>query len=316
MTLHLSHTSPIAAMQMSDRLITVSSKKYDSDSNKTLVLIGNNGIASISYCGLAYLNSTPSDNFIAKSLVGTPPPFFGRIPSFGNGTFKNKRSIDQMIYKITEDLEKWFNYSAKARQQFFWISICGWRIRKNYCEPILLSIIKKEKKERFEYIDTPDRRWWLKSESRTNNLPKGYLKENDFAAISSLPTIDSVANADDFIRTRKDCFLSIIRRAAVSSKVVGQDAISVIMPHPALSANIHIELDSIQKKTVQDNLLGPIPVTYTPWIIGNSSYLAPSVFSGGEWNYCINGINITLNSPHNNVGVSSFSSISRPPPPR
>ncbi|WP_157658692.1 hypothetical protein [Burkholderia ubonensis] len=316
MTLHLSHISPVAAIQLSDRLITVAGKKYDSDSNKTLVLIGSNGIATVSYCGLAYLGTTPSDNFIAKSLIGNPPLFRGRIPLHGSNTFNNKRTIDQIIHKIVGDLENWFRRSYQDKRQFFGISVCGWRARRHYCEPILFSIVKEARCDKFTYRDVPARHWWWSFESQTNNLPKGYLNDAEFEAIASLPEISTYSNGKMFIDERKKCFLSIIRRAADSTGLVGHDAISVIMQPMNRSNNVYIELEPLVRREIQDGLLGAIPVTYTPWIIGSSSYFAPSIFSGGQFTHHANGFNIILNAPSNHVGVLQMGSISRPPPPR
>lgn len=316
MTLHLSHISPVAAIQLSDRLITVAGNKYDSDSNKTLVLMGSNGIVAISYCGLAYLGATPSDNFIAKSLIGDPPLLHGRIPMRGSNTFKNKRTIDQIIHKIVGDLENWFVRSYQDKKQFFGISVCGWRARRHYCEPILFSIVKEARSDKFTYCDVPARHWWWSLESQTNNLPKGYLNGAELKAIASLPEISTYFDGKTFIDERKKCFLSIIRRAADSTGLVGHDAISVIMQPMNRSGNVYVELEPLVRREIQDALLGEIPVTYTPWIIGSSSYFAPSIFSGGQLTYHTDGFNIILNAPSNHVGVLQMGSVSRPPPPR
>lgn len=315
MTLHLSQASRVAGIQISDRLVTANREEHDAKSNKTLVIIGSDGIASVSYFGLAYIRDDTADNFMAKSLIGEPPLFSGRIPAFGPTLNGGHRSIDEMINKIKDDLEWWFDHCLNDKwHHSFGLSICGWRNKGAMPEPILFSMLKKEKSAKFAYIDNPGRHWWLKKDSCTNDLPKGYLNDADYDLIRRLPNVTADTNLIEFVRTRKDCFLDIIRRASASTGLVGLDAMVVVLPRPD-AKRVYVDLESIYRWDVRDDLLGVIPATFTPWIIGNSRYIAPSVRTGGVHPEPVDDYIVEINVPANNSGVFQVSSIARPHKP-
>ena len=68
MTLIISVVAGWMALQVGDRLVSAANKEWDPDANKTVLLLGLDGHACISYSGLAYLGGRPTDQFIAEAL--------------------------------------------------------------------------------------------------------------------------------------------------------------------------------------------------------------------------------------------------------
>ncbi len=61
MTLILSLASSWFTLQVSDRLVTQAGKQFDPIANKNILYIGPDGIISLGYTGLAYLDGIPTD---------------------------------------------------------------------------------------------------------------------------------------------------------------------------------------------------------------------------------------------------------------
>jgi len=71
MTLTLAATSWPFAVQVTDRLLTTAGgRAFDRDANKNIVFHARDGIAALAYSGIAYLNGTPTDQWIVETITG------------------------------------------------------------------------------------------------------------------------------------------------------------------------------------------------------------------------------------------------------
>ena len=189
MTLILSRIGYQAVLQISDRLITVDHTQYDVEANKTIILVADDGVACVSYCGLAFLNGIPSDNFLAQSLTGKIDLFYGNIPNLGP-CFNNKhRRLDNMIHAIHVALNSLFRNSLQQKRHYFGLSICGWRTRNGRSFPFILNFEKPERRNRLQIVETTKRHWWMEMAWLFSHVPNGYLSEEH---ITQLQTIGEI----------------------------------------------------------------------------------------------------------------------------
>jgi hypothetical protein len=69
MTQILTSASWGGACQVSDRLVTVDGSAFDPAANKSIVIGAKDGIAALSYTGLAFLGGVPTDQWLAELLL-------------------------------------------------------------------------------------------------------------------------------------------------------------------------------------------------------------------------------------------------------
>jgi len=72
MTLIISGISKYYAFQIADRLISRAGKPFDPESNKTVLLAASDGVVALSFTGPAYIEHTPTDQWIVHTITGKP----------------------------------------------------------------------------------------------------------------------------------------------------------------------------------------------------------------------------------------------------
>jgi hypothetical protein len=139
-TLILTHIrNPKWAVQVADRLVSVSAVPYDRESNKSLVLLTDFAVAAIGYTGLSYIDGAPTDEWVAQLLWGeriqrgpTGAPAmstFGwrKIPTVGPAlqalaaelNAASQRCQSMRDYPVTLVVTGWLAYRRKPPRPFF-----------------------------------------------------------------------------------------------------------------------------------------------------------------------------------------------------
>lgn len=114
MTLIVTAATPLFVLQAADRLITrqVAHKieEYDAVSNKSIIYEALDGLLAISYCGNAYIDGLPTDEWIAmqlhpgvKNMYGDgPDPSAIQISPLADGDIL---TVDGVLQRLRERLE-------------------------------------------------------------------------------------------------------------------------------------------------------------------------------------------------------------------
>lgn len=69
MTLILTLVTPSQVLQVSDRLVTRGTSRFDEFANKNVIFLAKNALVTIGYSGLAYLDGVPTDHWLAEQIV-------------------------------------------------------------------------------------------------------------------------------------------------------------------------------------------------------------------------------------------------------
>lgn len=286
MTLILSQVSYEFVLQVSDRLITQDREpvEFDPVSNKSILYQAPDAIVSMSYTGIAYLDGRPTDQWFAELISGSsmPPGPHPDSPTMAClGTMPQWLHIGPTIRLITERLTNAFalrHMRRQARRTPFEILIAGWQwsLRKRP-RPVVVSIAKKRSCAEFKIWRSQRH---LGPEALCVATPDGQLKTSE--RDSMCDEMRNTRSADE----AESVFIKTIRSTSRRSNLVGPDCMSILIPPPAVG-KVRVRYIAHKPRNLAlvsrspPKVLGTLPATFTPWVIGRDLMYAPSLIGGG-----------------------------------
>lgn len=203
------------ALQVSDRLLTVSGggqvRDFDARANKTIVFHAADGIATLSYTGLGFLERAPTDAWIAHKLNGEEHPFDpGRVDF--TVRFGIRRSNWPLLGFALRQLATRLSNAAKTDRKLrslpISIAVAGWQwYRRKPPKPFLALIGQAEPgKYVAKWAPRQHRRYFLHL-----TAPKGYIPSHEAEAIDQRLSQTDLTEATSVL-------VSSIRRVAARTK--------------------------------------------------------------------------------------------------
>lgn len=292
-------------MQVEDRLVTKQGLPHDKNSNKIIIFYTRNGIACIGYVGLAYMGTTPMDDWIVEQIVGhsvdTPLRFrFGRttLPDMGCALTRLAMSLNSMQARLR----------GAARDALCTTSllITGWQWNKKGWSRPFFALVGRNKRSEFRVFYT--KRYWYVSNKcifKTRVFPPAWLNQHQrqelVRQIGKSKTATEVESA----------IVSTIKAVSREKDVVGPNCIRVLLPPPgSMIVLVKYITDVSEEKTTDVNL------NYFPWIVGPGTLQAPAEFTG-KWEVQCGQFRIQADqaeSAINTVGYEFVRSQKRPSP--
>ena len=298
MTLILSEVTSRFALQVSDRLVTVSSgsvvRPHDTRANKSIIFEASNGVASISFTGLAYIDGVPTDCWIAKELNGTQFPIdpsreFGmrsairrsQWPTFG-------LAIGKLANALTEVASR---PNSQLRKIPIGLAVCGWIwYRKKYPRPFL-TYVGADQAGKYGIGWHFNRRgpFFLQMP-----VPNGYVTRQESSALDSfLGTAEENSAAAEMCR--------LIRTVASRTRTVGADCMQIVIAHP-YAANREIVATFQRSNPHTDRQHGTAPppdyLAYSPWVVGRHLCFEPLITMGAKYTFDLGDYKLILSGPH------------------
>jgi hypothetical protein len=317
MTLILSQVSWRLAIQVGDRLVTKAGKSFDPIANKNILYIGPDGIISLGYTGLAYLEGIPTDQWIVEKMTGLFYERGKRTGALRMGRLPRWPTIGLAVRGLRKELDDVFFRSGmpqNARDIFFEVAGTGWQwSRRGRSRPVLLGLKKKKASDHFEleYEARHIGREFLISATPDENaalLDEASLK-GQFRKIRS---------ADEAERV----LVNAIRDVASRRDVVGKNCMSILLPPPGLHTarvryvgeDVSATLSDSREDVAQSMAL---PAAFSPWIIGATGVHAPSILSG-NWTFNVGQFEVKIEAPEfpGPGSRGGMGSIERPPAPQ
>jgi hypothetical protein len=320
MTLHLSRVAKDLALQVSDRQITWSGRPFDELSNKNILYWARDALVSIGYTGIAYLEDTPTDQWLVEKLSGWPYERRRRPDMLMIGGVLNWwRNIELTLHLFQSELRRAFSQARASERQFhFELAIVGWRLkwkrkRQFVSSPFVARVIKAAGSPSVRVV-MPGRRWYLGGKMMTGQTPE-YLTPEEYQHWRHRLVIE---HSDPQVRAdhAERVFTEAIRSVSARWASVGPHCMSILLPPPGVG---WVRVRYIPSESLDGHPLADYPVAYSPWIVGPRHILAPSVMRGTGWNIPLGQFSVVLEGP---LLISpadreiSWHSQTRPKPPR
>lgn len=329
MTLVLTLAHPNYVVQVADRRVTTDGVVFDSASNKSLIYLARNAIVTIGYCGLAYLQGIPTDEWIAQTLWGEEllRREDGRLAGMcfaagRQGIDDIGRSIDQLRKSVQAALQE---EQAPLELRSLQIICAGWQWRRRGRRVIwrpILNIIRSQQKRGAVHCeaDGVPRHWHYERSDEGRLpfivLPLPFHEEVFPGSISGLLTrLKPIVHRPE--ESRK-ILIEYIQQQAVRDPTVGKDCMSVYVKPPNIgvveASYISVDVEPLVVLNEKQRV-----GSFSPWIIGPSSYHAPQVSTGkseaglGPYTVQLQGPPPS-NSPKNGLFTASLTQTRRPKP--
>lgn len=261
MTLVLSYVTPWFALQVSDRLVTSSGRREDTQANKSIIFQARNAVVAIGYSGLAVIShgrpdERATDHWLVEQLIGEPIPedFTGPAPRYNY-------DLGFAINAVRDGL------SELPTSQGIDVVWCGFQWRGRQCarrKPVTGAI----QRENGRYIVHHNvHRWREEDHFSLTITPNNVIDDihhlgNELVSLGAQP---------DIVEARlKD----VVRGESAKSKrsVIGSDCLSVLIS----SREARVRFDG--KRTRIGHQPVEVPGTPAPWIVTPYGCSPPMLF--------------------------------------
>lgn len=283
MTLILNQASYQFILQVNDRLVSRDRTPFDEMSNKTVLYEAPDAFVTMSYTGPAYLERTPTDQWLAELIAGESSEVGGMPGMIKFGPLRQHLHIGPTLELIRSRVADVFHparLSRKKRKAMFELLISGWqwgRGRRPRVRPIVAGILKRSGSNEVILWRAPRH---VGPGFLLHGTPDSNLRKSDLGAIQRrMHDIKTVDDAENIL-------VDAIRSVACQHPVVGKDCMSVMIPPPAYRrARVryiqHTERTFSLMHSSPSRIAGSFSATFSPWVIGPGVLHAPSVMSGG-----------------------------------
>lgn len=318
MTLVITSINAARVVQASDRLTTRWSGRrlrgqHDPLANKTVIYLSRDGPMVVSFAGMAYVGTEPTDNWIARHLAGEDHHRWpdGRIPMI---SFKRLpvRRFNEAIWILQKAIEAEPAFAGGLE-----VAVAGWRIRRRRLAQTAIVIVRtkdetvREGHMRLRTADFGGAILKIGSECSASEI---------HAAAASHPKRDRLLFDPVIV---SDVLQKVIVAKSQSNAAVGSDVMAVEMPRWGSNEAGTVTIRYMPSSSRLAVLAAgrnrvTIEPAYWPWIVTPAGVQAPSVSTGGsgsELSLC--GWKFRFEAPppaQDQPVLFAASSIRRPPP--
>jgi hypothetical protein len=290
MTLILTAVTPHYILQVSDRLISIKSRPddvrpADARSNKVVVYQPTDGMVTIAYAGLAYINNVNTDTWLAELLSGISLQEDNKAPPMRMGPVKNLWSLSVAIRNIEASMAK-----HVPRTQSLTIIISGWRDKKRNRLPFYLELVKSSGTHDVIRKSYGAHRWISRIHDIGAVSPRALLASKLNSAIKSGAPLGPNKIEDVLVET--------IREVASQCSTVGPDVLTVVLErrsggcrclsrHP-MPANFRMSLPAVaEPRAAGFAELAAIMAeeqesTHAPWFVSSRLLWPPTAVLGSD----------------------------------
>jgi hypothetical protein len=285
-TLILTYVGHPGILQVTDRLVSRSiggrPEIYDASSNKNVIFAAKNGIATIAYTGLSFLDQgVHTDRWIAETLLGrrlTKDPKEAPPMMTGGGSRTGWPDIGQAVDRLQHGLARAMANvrPPEWRRHPPTLVVAGWIYyarRRKVPRPFACEIhhIPGLGYTR-RWIDRHIYRSCVVGQCPSNYLPKGEFQR--FASTSgSKAPLEAARDLIDQIRA--------VSRLHPSS--VGPDCMCISLDPPRKKQVVHVRYEPLApERGTFERRRGKVdlPIAYTPWLVTQGWVFAPRIMGG------------------------------------
>jgi hypothetical protein len=295
MTLHLIRTGLWYTVHASDRKLTMSDgSAFDENANKSILLWARDAWVSIGFAGIAYLDSTPTDQWIVERITGQKYPKMDHAPAkfsyVSTDTMQPPgrwESIGLVVRRLLSELEAWQRRASQPdRLQALQIVIAGstlrWRNKSRVkAAPMLLSIRKRQGESTFTIVREPRRRY-SQAQSLLEYVPAQVISQSEIAEIKASLAQPVASHKESAVRTQR-VFIDAIRNVAKRDARVGSAVLSVLMPPIAYPTIVTYSAAPASLPSLGNEETKMTVPSFSPWFVGRLAVFPPSEMRGTGW---------------------------------
>jgi hypothetical protein len=263
-------------IHIGDRLLTVGASSWDPLANKSVVLLGLDGFAVLSYSGLAYIDSKPTDQWLAEEVSGREAGPALRVgsgpPMMFDPSFRPK--VGPALARVRTAIDREFGPSGtKHRSKGMRVEATGFivprrRSPQRKARPFMHRYSHPGHYHSQLVVDELPRYWDWFRETKLGSVgvvaaeERRALHEDLSAQLAST----RLTNQDDCERLLVNC----IRAVSVTDGRVGKHCMSIVLGRDG----------EVRVRFLPDPTDDSSAVAYTPWVVGPGAMWPPSVLEG------------------------------------
>lgn len=260
-------------MQVEDRLVTKRGLPHDKNSNKIIILHTRNGIACISYVGLAYIGTKTMDDWIVEQIVGHSVDYplkfrFGRttVPDMGGALSRVARSLQSEQVRLRGEVLDVLRTTM--------LLISGWQWNKKGWSRPFFALVRRDTLTSEFRVSYTNRHWYVDSKCilKTRVHPPSWLNQHQrHELVRQIGKSGTAAEVETAI-------VNTIKAVSRDIPVVGPNCMRVLLPPPG-SAVVLVKYisDDCEAEATEANM------NYFPWVVGPNVLLAPALYANGTW---------------------------------
>lgn len=319
MTMIASATTAVAAIHASDRRVSIVRNNklagvHSSVENKSVIFLCRDAVGAIGFTGVAYIEGHTTDTWIAKTITERANP---DAAGGGFAVAQGRNGMERL--RLTALIRRLRNAMSSLPQKYgqagLTVQLVGFRIRRKRCYRFYTEISWSGAE--------PVVSSWLR-------LPRNRQQRYMLGLVGDCPTGDEAARIvtehADKVGTKdtealRQGLVHAVRTRASSTSTVGQDVMTITIPHPAIAREIVWQFEPAveHKGVIQGEKAGKqiFDAVYSPWILAPGVIMAPTistsameVHSGG---YLIRSGNRPP-KPANGLQFAMSSQVRKPPP--
>jgi hypothetical protein len=289
MTLILTQASPRYILQVSDRLLTRGRRRkpFDPVSNKTILYLARDALVSVAYSGNAYLDETPTDQWMAGVLIGKrlEPDDLGGLTI---GLRGRRLDIGQSIELLRTELGSAISRLPRSEEPpSLHVVIAGWQWNRKRARPIMTHMVTSTASPSFLYVRPLPRYWHFQRTPEDRSLEP--------TCFSPAPTSNPLSHEEQVkvserlsqtisVDDSTQILIDAIRLAASKRpQLVSEACMCIYLPHPSWrSAQIVFTTPHEQRVAITGKVEEELPVTFSPWVVGSGLVWAPSIVMGAH----------------------------------
>jgi hypothetical protein len=310
MTLILTVTCPAYIVQVSDRLLTMrhrdGRREFDPVANKTVVFRASDALVTLGYSGDAYLNGTPTDEWLAERLHGKPLPRWDGQPVTCLGAWTTRTDLGLAMERLRREIAA---LPLGAVRNGLFVTIAGWQGRRRNIRPTVIEI---ERCRGSTSLQRAPRIW----DSSKNFRLYGIGAQTD---VRQYRALTQPFRAGGHLRCAPDqmetVLCSLIRSTSLKQATVGSHLLSVILMRPGLGPSgcrflpMSPHLASLTGSSIGART---VAVAHTPWIVGGGMLHPPSL-EIGSFEILLAGVPFRVQGAPAAQGIVGLSSSIRRP---
>ena len=290
MTIILSLVTGGYALQISDRRLTQEKKAglydvWDPASNKSVILLGRDGVVSMGYSGPAFIGRATTDGWIAQVLTGIDLGANRERPDF---TYHHGSGVpDRVLHAHLGVVEDRLNKAITARQLDRTLALYGVGLRWNSLGKPAWPQMARITWDSGRYtMAMSKKRWgWESGQSYFFGASGWSEVEAQNALRRWLRTTDT-RDKDQTAAT----FIDVLRSLPSDDTTVSKDCLVTTIQRESPHVHVRYEPYGIAGAEVASSTRTfTVPVAFSPWVLTPTFLAAPQAISGPGWE-CTSGV--------------------------